>query len=727
MRKAGFHSKEKEFRKRAAELVSQMSDEEKISQLIYKAKAIDRLGVPQYNWWNEALHGVARAGVATMFPQSIGLGSTFDEDLINRVADVISTEARAKYNMQQKYGDRGIYKGLTFWSPNVNIFRDPRWGRGQETYGEDPYLTSRLGVAFVEGIQGKDKKYMKAAACAKHFAVHSGPETLRHGFNAVVSMQDMYETYFPAFKSCVEEAKVEAVMGAYNCVNGEPCCGSKTLLRHVLREEWKFKGHVTSDCWAIKDFHQNHKVTNFPVESASMAMNNGCDLNCGDMYAVLGEALREGKISKKRLNEAVINLFTTRMKLGMFDDGADNPYSKIEYSEVDTEKSRKLNLKASQDSLVLLKNDGLLPLDVSSVKTIGVIGPNANSIDALKGNYYGTATQYVTVLEGIRNRTKGKVNVLYSEGCNLHKDKVEPLAETDDRLAEVKAVCGESDVIVMCLGLDSTLEGEGGDQSNFCDGGDRITLDFPGRQNVILKAAVESGKPVIVVSMTGSPVTMNYADENCSVIIQAWYPGSQGGNAVADLIFGNYCPSGKLPLTFVKSLDDVPSFTDYSMKNRTYRYFNGTPLYPFGYGLSYTSFKITDVKTDANTIEKSGKVIVTGKLTNTGKVAGAETVQVYIESGINGAPNRQLKGLKKMFLKPGESKEFSITLTDDSFGVYDEEPKKVLKKGTYTVYVGTAQPDARTTELTGHKPCVIKVECRKDETIYVPKSLWKKD
>ncbi|MCR5457398.1 MAG: glycoside hydrolase family 3 C-terminal domain-containing protein [Clostridiales bacterium] len=727
MKKAGFHSKEREYRKRAAELVSKMTDEEKISQLIYKAKPIDRLGVPQYNWWNEALHGVARAGVATMFPQSIGLGSTFDEDLIYKVADIISTEARAKYNMQQKYGDRGIYKGLTFWSPNVNIFRDPRWGRGQETYGEDPYLTSRLGVAFVEGIQGKDKKYMKAAACAKHYAVHSGPETLRHGFNSVVSMQDMYETYFPAFKSCVQEAKVEAVMGAYNCVNGEPCCGSKTLLKHILREEWKFKGHVTSDCWAIRDFHQNHKVTSSPIESASMALNNGCDLNCGELYSMLGEALREGKISRKRLDDAVINLFTTRMKLGMFDNGQDNPYSKIEYSEVDTDKSRKFNLKVSQDSLVLLKNDGLLPLDISKVKTIGVIGPNANSIDALKGNYYGTASEYVTVLEGIRNRTKGKVKVVYSEGCSLHKDKVEPLAETDDRLAEAKAVCAESDVVVMCLGLDSNIEGEGGDQSNYCDGGDRITLDFPGRQNVLLKAAVESGKPVIVVSMTGSPVTINYAEDNCSAIIQAWYPGSQGGNAVAHLIFGDYSPSGKLPITFVKNLDDVPSFTDYSMKNRTYRYFGGTPLYPFGYGLSYTSFKLSEVNSDKNIIEKSGNITITGKLTNTGKVSGAETVQVYIESGIKGAPKYQLKGLKKLSLKPGESKEFSLTLTDDSFGVYDEEPKKIIRKGTYKVYVGTAQPDSRTTELTGHKPCVIKVECKKDETLYTPKSLWKKD
>lgn len=727
MKKAGYTSKEIEYRKRAKELVSQMTDEEKISQLIFKAKAIDRLGIPQYNWWNEALHGVARAGVATMFPQSIGMGSTFDEELIYKVADIISTEGRAKYNMQQKYGDRGIYKGLTFWSPNVNIFRDPRWGRGQETYGEDPYLTSRLGVAFVNGIQGKDKKYMKAAACAKHFAVHSGPETLRHSFNAEVSLQDMYETYLPAFKACVQQAHVEAVMGAYNRVNGEPCCGSRTLLKHILREEWKFKGHVTSDCWAIGDFHKNHKVTNSPVESASLALNNGCDLNCGELYAVLTEALAEGRISRKRLDEAAVNLFTTRMKLGMFDDDKDNPYSKIDYSQVDTEKSEQFNLKVSRDSLVLLKNDGLLPLDMSNIKTIGVIGPNANNRNSLVGNYFGTASRYVTVLEGIQDRTKGKIRIRYSEGCGLYKDKVEGLAETDDRLAEVRAVCEESDVVVMCLGLDYNIEGEGGDRSNYCDGGDRITLDFPGRQNVILKAAVESGKPVILVSMCGSPVTMNYADEHCSAIIQAWYPGSQGGYAISDLIFGKYSPSGKLPITFPKSLEDVPSFTDYSMKNRTYRYSDKDALYPFGYGLSYTSFELSDVHADKVQIEKGGKILITGSVTNKGNYDGAETVQVYVESGIKGAPKYQLKGLKKVFLKKNETKNFSIVLSDDSFGIYDEEPKKILKKGKYTVYVGTTQPDRRSNELTGRKTVAIEIQSKKEEILYEPKSLWKKD
>ncbi|HCR41625.1 MAG TPA: glycosyl hydrolase, partial [Lachnospiraceae bacterium] len=489
-----------DFEERAKDLVSRMTLEEKVFQTLYTAPAIERLGVKAYNWWNEALHGVARAGVATVFPQAIGLAATFDEDLLEEVADTISTEGRAKFNMQQKYNDTDIYKGLTFWSPNVNIFRDPRWGRGHETYGEDPYLSSRLGVRFVEGIQGHDKKYMKAAACAKHFAVHSGPEDLRHSFNAVVSKQDLYETYLPAFKACVQEAKVESVMGAYNRTNGEPCCGSKTLLKDILRGEWGFKGHVTSDCWAIKDFHDYHKVTSTPEESVTLAMNNGCDLNCGSMYGHLLYAVRDGLVEEKTLDQAVIRLVTTRMKLGLFDNPGKVSFDQIGYDQVDNKEHKELNLKASRKSIVLLKNENqLLPLDKSKLKTVGVIGPNANNRRALVGNYEGTASEYVTVLEGVKEYLGEDVRVYYSEGCHLFREKIQGLSAKNDRLAEARAVCDMSDVVIACFGLDPSLEGEEGDQGNEFASGDKRDLNLPGIQEDIIKELYNSGKPVILV------------------------------------------------------------------------------------------------------------------------------------------------------------------------------------------------------------------------------------
>lgn len=425
------------FEERAKDLVSRMTLEEKVTQTVYNSPSIPRLGIPSYNWWNEALHGVARAGVATMFPQAIGLAATFSEDLIENVADVISTEGRAKFHEFQRKNDHGIYKGLTFWSPNINIFRDPRWGRGHETYGEDPYLTGRLGVAFVKGIQGKDKKYLKAAACAKHFAVHSGPESERHSFNAVVSQKDLRETYLPAFKDCVTEAGVESIMGAYNRTNGEPCCGSKTLLKDILREEWHFHGHVVSDCWAIKDFHEHHMVTKTALESVALALNNGCDLNCGVMYANLLLAHQEGLVSEDGIDQAVIRLLTTRMKLGMFDAPDKVPYTSIPFEKNDCQEHRDFALEITKKSLVLLKNENnLLPLDKKKIKSIAVIGPNADSRDALAGNYYGTASNYVTVLEGIREAVSDDTRIYYAQGCHLYRDKVEGLAEHKDRISE---------------------------------------------------------------------------------------------------------------------------------------------------------------------------------------------------------------------------------------------------------------------------------------------------
>ena len=702
------------YRTRAAALVAQMTLEEKVSQTLYNAPAIERLGIPAYNWWNEALHGVARAGTATLFPQTIGIAAAFDEDLVGKMAETIATEARAKYNAQKKAGDRDIYKGLTFWSPNVNIFRDPRWGRGQETYGEDPYLTSRMGVRFVEGLQGEDPDYLKAAACAKHFAVHSGPEGLRHSFDAVVSKQDLYETYLPAFKACVQEAGVEAVMGAYNRTNGEPCCGSRTLLQDILRKEWGFQGHVVSDCWAVLDFHENHKVTKTPLESAAMAMNNGCDLNCGCMFPNLRDAVRGGYVDEARLDEAVTNLMECRMKLGLFEEEGSVPFDAIGYDQVDTKENRELNLEISRKSLVLLKNENhLLPLDKSKIKSIGVIGPNADSRRALVGNYEGTASRYITVLAGIEDYVGEQVRVYYSEGCHLYKDRTSNLAQADDRISEVKAVCEVSDVLVVVLGLDSGIEGEQGDAGNEFASGDKRDLQFPGLQPEVLRTAYESGKPVILVSMTGSAMALAWEAEHIPAIIQAWYPGSQGGRAIAELIFGAYSPEGKLPVTFPYSTEELPDFEDYSMKGRTYRYMQQDALYPFGFGLSYTAFTQGETTLDTQTLEEGGTVTVSVTVKNTGAMAGGQTVQVYVKALREGTPNAQLKGLKKIFLQPGEEKQVRIALPESAFGLYNENGEWMLEAGEYAVYAGMQQPDARSAALTGQSPVCRKVRCER--------------
>lgn len=696
-------AKVEKFRERAKELVAQMTLEEKALQMLHGAAAIERLGIKSYNWWNEALHGVARAGVATVFPQAIGLAASFDEDMLEEVADATSTEARAKFNMQQKYDDTDIYKGLTFWSPNVNIFRDPRWGRGHETFGEDPYLTSRLGVRFVQGLQGHDENYLKAAACAKHFAVHSGPEDLRHRFNAVATKQDMYETYLPAFKACVQEANVEAVMGAYNRTNGEPCCGSPTLLQDILRKEWGFEGHVVSDCWAIKDFHEGHMVTSSALESVAMAVENGCDLNCGNLFGYVKEAVEKGMLSEERVDEALINLFTTRMKLGVFDGEGSNPFDDIPYTVVDSKEMRELNLKVAEKCVVLLKNeDNLLPLDKAKIKTIGVIGPNADSRKALVGNYEGTASRYYTISEGIQEYVGDDVRVLVSEGCHLYKGGISGLSKGRDRTSEVQGVCEASDVVVMCLGLDASLEGEEGDTGNEYGSGDKPNLNLPGRQQEILEIAYASGKPVVLVVLSGSAMDISWADEHIPAIIQGWYPGAQGGKAIANVLFGAKNPEGKLPVTFYYSTDELPDFTDYSMKGRTYRYMQTDALYPFGYGLSYSGYEFSRVKSNVGVVGKDG-VDITATVKNTGSMAGAETVQVYVKVCGEDTPNAQLKGLCKVELAAGEAKEVQIHLPAEAFGLYDEDGKLQIKKGEVKVYVGGQAPDRRSEKLTGRK------------------------
>ena len=693
------------FEERAEALVSEMTLEEKVYQTLHGAPSIDRLDVKAYNYWNEALHGVARAGTATVFPQAIGLAATFDEDFLEEVAVAVSDEGRAKFNAQQKYGDYDIYKGLTFWSPNVNIFRDPRWGRGHETFGEDPYLTSRLGVRFIEGMQGKDEVYMKVAACAKHFAVHSGPEDERHSFNAVVNEQDLRETYLPAFKACVKEAGVEVVMGAYNRTNDEPCCGSKRLLEDILRGEWEFEGHVTSDCWAIKDFHEFHMVTSTPVESVALAMNRGCDLNCGNIYGNLLKAVKDGLVKEETITKAVTRLFTTRMKLGLFDPQEKVPFYAIDYCVVDCEEHRQLNEKAARKSVVLLKNENkLLPLDASKYKTIGVIGPNANNRKALVGNYEGTASEYITVLEGIQDAVGKEGRVLYSQGCHLCKDRMQGLAEANDRMSEVRAVADASDLIVACMGLDASLEGEEGDEGNEFASGDKPNLNLPGLQEEVLKELEKTGKPVVLVLLSGSALAVTFAEQNIPAIVQGWYPGARGGKAIADILFGKASPEGKLPVTFYRTTEELPDFKDYSMKDRTYRYMNQEALYPFGFGLSYTDFEITQAGLSSETIEAGGQIAVRASIKNVGSCEGAETVQVYVHACVEGAPHYQLKALKKVVLKPGEEREVELILKDGDFGLYNKEGVKILNACEYEVFVGTSQPDARSIKLTGREP-----------------------
>ena len=712
MDKPLYLNEELSFEERAKDLVSRLTTEEKVMQMLHNAPAIPRLNIPAYNWWNEALHGVARAGVATVFPQAIALAATFDDNLIYKVADVISTEGRAKYHEFQRKGDTGIYKGLTFWSPNINIFRDPRWGRGHETFGEDPYLTSRLGVTFIKGIQGNHPKYLKAAACAKHYAVHSGPESLRHSFNAEVSQKDLWETYLPAFKKCVKEAKVQGVMGAYNRTNGEPCCGSKTLLKQILREKWGFKGYVTSDCWAIKDFHEYHMVTKTAPESVALAVNNGCDLNCGNMYLNLLIALKEGLVKEETIDECVARLFITRMKLGMFDDQSKVPYSDVPFEANDCKEHKAFNMEVAQKTIVLLKNENnLLPLDKKKIKSIAVIGPNADSRSVLLGNYCGTPSEHVTVLEGIREAVEeNDIRVYYAQGCHLYKDKVQGLGEWGDRIAEAVSTAERADVVVMCLGLDAEIEGEQGDASNEYGSGDKRDLELPGIQQHLLEEIYKTGKPVVLVLLSGSALSVTWADEHIPAILQAWYPGAQGGRAIASILFGDASPSGRLPVTFYRSTSELPDFTDYSMKNRTYRYMKNEALYPFGYGLSYTKFIYSDIRLNKTTINAGEQIEVSVKVKNIGSIKSDEVVQLYLkdlEASVD-VPRWQLKGFKRITLSPDEEQIIDFCILPEHMALVNENGKSVIEPGKFEVYLGGSQPDKRSLQLT--KTNILKAE-----------------
>ena len=706
----GNYRKERaEARKKAKELVSKMNLMEKAAQLRYDAAPVSRLGVPTYNYWNEALHGVARAGVATMFPQAIGMAAAFDEDAMERVGDIIATEGRAKYNEYSKHDDRDIYKGLTFWSPNVNIFRDPRWGRGHETYGEDPYLTSRLGVRFVEGIQGGGP-VMKAAACAKHYAVHSGPEAIRHEFDAEVSMKDMWETYLPAFEALVKEADVEAVMGAYNRTNGEPCCGHKYLMEDVLRGKWEFDGHYTSDCWAIKDFHENHQVTKNARESAALALKCGCDVNCGNTYLHLLGAVEDGLITEEDITVAAERLLTSRFLMGLFDG---SEYDDIPYEAVECREHLEEALNMARKGSVLLKNDGALPLDKSKLKTIGVVGPNADSRAALIGNYHGTASRYITVLEGIQDEVGDDVRVLFSEGCHLEKDRVENLAWSQDRISEAVITAEHSDVVIICVGLDETLEGEEGDAGNSDASGDKKDLHLPKVQEELIEKVTAVGKPTIVVLMAGSAIDLNYAEEHCNAVLMAWYPGARGGRAVADILFGNVSPSGKLPITFYKDLEDLPEFTDYSMKNRTYRYMEQEALYPFGYGLTYGDTEVKEAKV-LGEVTKESDIRVEVFLKNEGDTDTDEVVQIYIKDLDSklAVPNYNLCAFKRISLKAGEEKKVEMTVPNRAMSVVDEEGERHIDSKNFKLFAGFSQPDERSRRLTGKETVEIPLTLR---------------
>ncbi|MCX7681300.1 MAG: glycoside hydrolase family 3 C-terminal domain-containing protein [Anaerolineae bacterium] len=822
---------------RVNDLVSRMTLEEKVSQMVHDAPAIERLDIPEYNWWNECLHGVARAGIATVFPQAIGLAATWNTELMYRVATAISDEARAIYHEAQRRGVRRQYLGLTFWSPNINIFRDPRWGRGQETYGECPYLTSRMGVAFVKGLQGDDPRYLKLVSTPKHYAVHSGPEPDRHHFNAVVDERDLRETYLPHFEACVREGKAFSIMGAYNRTNGEPCCASPTLLEKILRQEWGFEGYVVSDCGAIDDIYLHHKVVDTPAEAAALAVKAGCDLNCGTTYPALLDAVKLGLIDEATIDRSVRRLFTARFRLGMFDPPEQVSYAHIPYEVVDSPAHRELALQAARESIVLLKNEGnLLPLS-KDIASIAVIGPVADDLQVLLGNYNGTPAQAVTPLEGIRRKLKPGARVYYAHGCDVAKGvptlsvipstclrpadgnagvtgltgvyyasplpeskplltRVDPVvnvqwgrelrtfgdtepvsvhwsgflippldgiyklgfdaslgarlyldeqliverkawnetvnfAEVEleagrvyairfespipqdgasrllwstpgtDPLAEALEVAGKAEVVVLVLGLTPVVEGEeiAIEVEGFY-GGDRTEIGLPAPQEELLRKVWALGKPTVLVLVGGSAIAVSWAAEHVPAIVEAWYPGQAGGEAIADVLFGDYNPAGRLPVTFYRSTADLPPFTDYRTEGRTYRYFRGEPLFPFGHGLSYTTFAYSNLRLSAEKLTWDGTAMEEPMLTvsvdvqNTGDRAGDEVVQMYITDLVASVPVpiRQLAGFKRISLAPGEKQTVSFTVTARQLSLIDNSGRRVVEPGEFEVAVGGRQP-----------------------------------
>ncbi|HTQ37242.1 MAG TPA: glycoside hydrolase family 3 C-terminal domain-containing protein [Steroidobacteraceae bacterium] len=707
------------FEARAADLVAQMTLEEKVSQMQNTAVAIPRLGIPAYDWWNEALHGVARAGQATVFPQAIALSATFDVPLMHRVATAISDEARAKHNEFLRQDQHARYEGLTFWSPNINIFRDPRWGRGQETYGEDPFLTSRMGVAFVTGLQGDDPHYRKLDSTAKHFAVHSGPESSRHVIDVHPTERDLYETYLPAFQALVQEAHVDAVMGAYNRMDGEPATASQRLLHDTLRGDWGFKGYVVSDCDAVGDIFRTHKVVETTEQAAALAVKNGDDLNCGRTYAALVNAVQQGLIKESEIDTAVTRLMTARMRLGMFDPPEMVPWSKLPLSVNQSPEHDQLSLRAARESLVLLKNDGLLPLS-KNIRRIAVIGPTADSVNALLGNYNGTPAAPVTILQGIRAAVP-QAQVVYARGAELVAGLVErPIAGAPGAPApgappapatpapappsadEALAAARDADVVIFVGGLTTQIEGEEMRVSypGF-SGGDRTDLRLPATQENLLEALQATGKPVVLVLTGGSALAVDWAQQHLPAILMSWYPGQRGGNAVADVLFGDADPAGRLPVTFYKADEQLPAFDDYHMDGRTYRYFKGTPLYAFGYGLSYAHFDYSGLKLDHDSVAGKSTLHATLKVRNSGKRAGDEVVQLYLRAvdTPHARANKELRGFQRITLRPGEERTVSFEISPQrDLRYYDEQQHAyAVDPGKYEIQVGASSADVRLT------------------------------
>lgn len=681
---------------RVEDLLSRLTLEEKVSQMTHESPPIARLGIPAYNWWSECLHGVARAGVATVFPQAIALAASWNRALLKEVAAITATEARAKHHEFSRQGDYSEYKGLTYWSPNINIVRDPRWGRTQETYGEDPYLTGELAVAFVRGLQGDHPHYLKVVATPKHFAVHSGPESKRHELDVLVNNKDLRETYLPAFRAAVEEGKAASIMGAYNRVNGEPCCASDMLMRRILREEWGFQGYYVSDCGAICDFHLNHKITNRPAESAAMAVRLGCDLNCGKVYPNLLQALEDELISEEEIDVCLRRLLEAKFRLGMFDPPDDVPYAQIPYEVVDSAEHRAAALRAARESIVLLKNEGkLLPLS-KDIASIAVIGPNADDRLVLLGNYYGTPSHATTILEGIREAVSPATRLWYAEGCPVASTNILGVTQPDTHgLSEALSAAQRADVVILVLGNAPCLEGEEGEVDEDAGGGDRSTLDLPYVQQHLMEHLHAAGKPTVLVLTGGSPISATWAAEHIQAILMGWYPGEEGGAAIAEVIFGDYSPAGRLPMTFPESVDDLPPFEDYSMQGRTYRYLHTEPLYPFGYGLSYTEFSYTNLNCSAPELAPGMSLEVSVEVQNTGHVSSDEVVQCYIRHKGAGqrVPNWQLAGFQRLHLRAGESRRVTVPVSPEQIQIFTEEGIPHFPKGSVVIAMGGMLPD----------------------------------